>query len=50
MSEQTRQRITRLENELQDIMCTYSMAKACQQDRLDTRIGQIEDELAVLRG
>jgi hypothetical protein len=49
MNENVRQKIKRLEDELQSIMYCYASAKACQQDRLDERVGQIEDELKVLR-
>ena len=49
MSEQTKQKIQRLQSELNGIMCCYSSAKACQQDKMDDRIGQIDNELKVLR-
>jgi hypothetical protein len=49
MTKMSQERIAILENEMQEIMSRYAMAKACEQDRLDDRISQIEDELKVLR-
>jgi len=47
--EQTKQKIRNLEDEKRDLMSRYSIMKTCQQDHVDDRIGEIEEELSLLR-
>lgn len=49
MSEYVLNRISELEAEKASIMCRYSCMKACQQDRADERIEQIDLELKELK-
>lgn len=49
MSEHALNRISELEAEKASIMCRYSCMKACQQDRADERMEQIDLELNELK-